>query len=223
MSIDWEEGLRRAMTREVTPQRAAQRRAGEAVRKLIERIVATAATEEVLTETAERLEALAAELADKPVSTGFLGFSESATAGDPYAFFDRSPILGKANPLAPPLTLEPEGSEVRGHARFGAAYEGAPGCVHGGYLAAAFDEVLGMVQAVSGQPGMTGTLTVRYRKPTPLHADLAFEGRLDRVEGRKMFTSGTVSVDGTLTAEAEAIFISVDFQKIAEIYRRNQG
>ena len=32
--------------------------------------------------------------------------------------------------------------------RFGAAYEGPPGSVHGGIIAAAFDEVLGMTQSL---------------------------------------------------------------------------
>ena len=42
---------------------------------------------------------------------------------------------------------------------------------HGGYVAAAFDEVLGLAQDLGGQSGMTGTLTIKYRRPTPLHAD----------------------------------------------------
>ena len=45
-------------------------------------------------------------------------------------------------------------------------------------VAAAFDEVLGFVQSLSGRPGMTGTLTVRYRKPTPLHTELRFDAQL---------------------------------------------
>lgn len=220
MSIDWEEGLRHALTREVTPQRSAQRAIGEAMRGLIEHLIATDAPEEVLRSTAEQIEGLAADLAAHPKTVGFLGFSESANSGDPFAFFDRSPVIGRANPLAPPVVMEPTGDSVIGRVRFGSAYEGPPGCVHGGYLAAAFDEVLGMVQSMTGNPGMTGTLTVRYRRPTPLHADLVFEGRLDRVEGRKIFTQGSVTVNGEVSAEAEALFISVDFQKIAELYRQ---
>ena len=62
-----------------------------------------------------------------------------------------------------------------GLVRFGSAYEGPPGHVHGGFVAAAFDEVLGYVQSLGGRPGMTGTLTVRYRSPTPLYTELRFE------------------------------------------------
>ena len=94
---------------------------------------------------------------------------KSANAGEPFGFFDHSPMLGQANPLAPPIRLWLEGDRIHGTATFGAAYEGPPGCVHGGYVAAAFDEVLGSTQSLSGSPGMTGRLTVHYRKPTPLN------------------------------------------------------
>jgi acyl-CoA thioesterase FadM len=64
---------------------------------------------------------------------------------------------------------------------------------------------------------MTATLTIRYRRPTPLHRDLRFEGVLERVDGRKIFTSGRCYDGETLTAEAEGLFIHVDFQRIAEL------
>jgi len=72
----------------------------------------------------------------------------------------------------------------------------------------------------SGNGGMTGTLTVRYRRPTPLHAPVEFEARLDRVEGRKNFTSGVLKgPDGEVTAEADAVFISVPAERFQELMR----
>ena len=119
--------------------------------------------------------------------------------------------------MAPQITLEVDGEVVRGTATFGSAYEGPPGHVHGGFVAAAFDEVLGFAQSMTGNPGMTGTLTVRYRRPTPLHVELRFEARVLRVEGRKIFTAAQVFMGDAVTAEAEAIFISVDAQKMREL------
>lgn len=216
----WEERLRDALNRDVTPQRAAQRRVGGAMRAVIEHLVATKAPVEVLDEAAATLEAIAAALQAHPQGRLMEGFAESANAGDPHAFFDSSPIIGQANPLAPPVRLEPAGEQVIGQVTYGSAYEGPPGCVHGGYIAAAFDEVLGMVQSLTGNPGMTGTLTIRYRRPTPLHVPLRFEGELDRVEGRKIFTRGRLIKGDEVTAEAEAVFITVDFARIAELYAR---
>ena len=134
---------------------------------------------------------------------------ESANAGDVGAFFDQSPLIGLANPLAPPLVVGRK-DDRHAHATgiFGSAYEGPPGNVHGGFVAAAFDEVLGFVQSLSGKPGMTGRLTVHYRSPTPLHTPLLFEATLERVEGRKIFTSARLEANGVLCAEAEGLFIS---------------
>jgi acyl-coenzyme A thioesterase PaaI-like protein len=208
------ERVREAYDAEVTPRRAEMRRLAAAMRLVIERLVATTAPEAAISAAAEALEAVAASLEGYPQGRLFEGFAETANAGDPHAFFDHSPIIGRANPIAPPVELGVVGEKVEGTARFGSAYEGPPGCVHGGHIAAAFDEVLGMTQSLSGQPGMTGTLTVRYRRPTPLHADLRFEGELVRREGRKIFTEGRLYHGDELTATAEAIFISVDFSRL---------
>jgi acyl-coenzyme A thioesterase PaaI-like protein len=204
---------------EPSEQRLEMRRLADAMRDVIEHLVATKAPADVIAGAAEALEAVAASLAGHPRGHLFEGFAESANAGDPHAHFDHSPIIGKANPLAPPLELRTENDKVVGTATFGSAYEGPPGAVHGGYVAAAFDELLGMAQSLGGKPGMTGTLTVRYRRPHPLHTTIEFEAELVRVEGRKIFTAGRSYADGELRAEAEGIFISVDFSKIAELMR----
>jgi hypothetical protein len=60
-------------------------------------------------------------------------------------------------------------------------------------------------------------LTVKYRSPTPLHTPLLFEASLDRVEGRKIFTSATLEADGRLCAEAEGIFISFRTEQMEEL------
>jgi acyl-coenzyme A thioesterase PaaI-like protein len=206
----WEDG-------EVTPRRAAMRRLAEDARTLIEKLAGAAATDDAIERAAALMEAAAAELAGAGSKVrSYEGFAESTIAGGaPNAHFDHSPIIGQANPIAPPLRVQRYDDKVVALATFGSAYEGPPGSVHGGMVAAAFDEVLGMAQSLGGSPGMTGTLTVRYRKPTPLHRELRFEGTLDRVDGRKLFTSGRCYVGDVLTAEAEGLFISVDFSKIA--------
>jgi hypothetical protein len=119
------------------------------------------------------------------------------------------------NPFAPPIRLTVADNKVLGHANFGIAYEGFPGHVHGGFLAAAFDQILEKAQSLTGNPGMTGTLSVRYRRPTPLLTELVFEAMVDRVEGRKVFTRGTVSANGVITAEAEGLFVAVRHERFA--------
>ena len=91
--------------------------------------------------------------------------------------------------------------------------------MHGGFVAAAFDEVLGFVQSLSGRPGMTGTLIVRYRKPTPLHTPLRFTAEYLRSEGRKLYTEARVHAGDVLCAEAEGIFVSIARARFEELER----
>jgi acyl-coenzyme A thioesterase PaaI-like protein len=214
------ERLEAAANAELSPRRIEMRRVGNALRRIIDKLVATEAPADELAHLAGMLEGLAGVLEPWPQGHSYEGFAESANAGTPNAFFDNSPILGQANPLAPPLVVTAEDGKVVGTACFGAAYEGPPGCVHGGYVAATFDEILGMAQAMTGQRGMTGTLTIWYRKPTPLHRDLRWEGEVERQEGRRIYTRGRCLDGETVTAEAEAIFVVVDFARIADLYAR---
>jgi acyl-coenzyme A thioesterase PaaI-like protein len=171
-----------------------------------------------LADVADDLERLARRLDDLTAGSMYEGFGESPLAGaDPHAFFDHSPMLGRANPLAPPVTLWADGNVLRGRVTFEAAYEGPPGCVHGGYIAAAFDEVLGSSQSLGGRPGMTGRLTVHYRSPSPLRTELTFAAHVVKVEGRKTFTYGTMHAGDRLCAEAEGLFIAIDFEKMLEL------
>jgi acyl-coenzyme A thioesterase PaaI-like protein len=199
---------------EATGAWAERRRLAKAMREVIDRLITSDAPEQELRVAADGLERYARRLSTHPRRSLPLGFAETANAGDVAAFFDYSPMIGRSNPLAPPIVLRVEGKVVHGAVRFGSAYEGPPGHVHGGFVAAAFDEVLGFVQSTTGQPGMTGTLTIRYRKPTPLNTDLRFEATVQRVEGRKIFAEGRLYNGDLLTAEADGIFISVDLLKM---------
>ena len=187
------------------------------MRMAIEQLARVEGPDQALRRAAGELEDLAAELARFPRRSGTEGYAESANAGDIHALFDRSPLIGLANPLAPPIRLRTEGDRVFGDVRFGSAYEGPPGCLHGGFVAAAFDEVLGFAQSLTGNPGMTGTLTIRYKAPTPLHTDLRFEAWVEKVDGRKIFARGTLSAGRLVTAEAEGLFISIDAGRFASL------
>jgi acyl-coenzyme A thioesterase PaaI-like protein len=203
---------------------AERRRLATAMRQVIDRLVTSDAPEDELRVAADGLERYAARLATHPRRALPAGFAETANSGDVGAFFDYSPMIGRSNPLAPPIDLRIEDDVVHGRVTFGVAYEGPPGHVHGGFVAAAFDEVLGFAQSTTGHPGMTGTLTIRYRRPTPLEQELRFEATVLRVEGRKIFTEGRLYAGDRLTAEAEGLFVSVDPAKMGELARaRHEG
>lgn len=130
---------------------------------------------------------------------------------DPNDFFPYSPVVGRLNPIAPPVEMwraeGPAGQEIHGAATIGAPYNGPPDCVHGGVIAEIMDELLGCVCVTNGIGGFTGTLTVVYRSTTPLSQPLTLRGWHDRSEGRKVFAKGTIRHGDTLCVEAEGIFI----------------
>ncbi len=203
---------------------AQKRRLATAMRLVMERLVPSNAPEAELASAADGLERYAEALKAHPRLRYVHGFAESATAGDVGAFFDQSPMIGLANPLAPPIVISQTGERTAlGEVTFGSAYEGAPACVHGGFVAAAFDEVLGFVQSLGGRPGMTGTLTVRYEKPTPLHTPLRFECELLRMEGRKIFTDGRLLAGDLLSARAQGLFISIEPERFSELEEKRKG
>ena len=88
-------------------------------------------------------------------------------------------------------------------------YQGPPGCVHGGYLAAMFDSLLGVLPyKMTGRRGaFTGRLTVRYRALTPLNTELVLTGKITDARSRRVIATGQCHADGVLTAEADALFV----------------
>jgi acyl-coenzyme A thioesterase PaaI-like protein len=154
----------------------------------------------------------AAEFADRldRLRTRQVSWEVSEAGLEPRDFVEHSPLSGRSNPLAPPMVTqiveEPDGTYyVTGTVVFGAAYEGPPGHVHGGLVAAMFDELLGFAQLSAG---FTGSLTVRYRKPTPLHKTLTMKAWPAHVDGRKRIIKGTCHYGETLLSEAEGLFIA---------------
>lgn len=213
----------RAAMRENEGIWGAKRSLAAALRELLEHLPRTRAADEELL----ALVPVVRDAARRFAEAGRLGSGKvpAALYSGMEHFLDIGPIAGLSNPVAPPMEFEidAEAGVVRGGGRFGAAYEGAPGILHGGFLAAAIDELLGVATTLSGGPGMTRELTVRYLRPTPVDVELRFVARLDGVEGRKLFVSADVEANGVRTAEASGVFTAVGdahFEAFAEARRR---
>ena len=116
-------------------------------------------------------------------------------------------MIGIRNPIAPPLKIERDAEGgVFTDFHLGAAYEGPPGHVHGGISALVLDHVLGEVAANEETPRFTGTITLRYLRPTRL-GELHAEARITRTDGFKAYAAGHLADDEGITVEAEGIFI----------------
>jgi acyl-coenzyme A thioesterase PaaI-like protein len=134
---------------------------------------------------------------------GFAWRDDDLTAVMPY-----SPVSGKRNPIAPPVRMWKEGNEVRGEVTFSPTYAGPPDSVHGGIIAAVFDELLSMANVITGKAGFTGTLTIKYHRRTPLNTPIELWGMNVRQDGRKQLSRAEMRVNGEVTASAEGLFIS---------------
>jgi acyl-coenzyme A thioesterase PaaI-like protein len=175
-----------------------------------------------LARVADRLEEAAASSKRRRNTPGPNGFP----GVHPQDHFPTSPMIGFANPIAPPVevwaVLGADGQrELRGRVTFDYPYEGPPTCVHGGVIAELFDELLGLSNIMAGLGAMTGTLTIRYRRPTPLLAPIELAARHTGTERRKVFAWGGMYHEGELTAEAEGVFILVEPQRMLDIVTGN--
>jgi acyl-coenzyme A thioesterase PaaI-like protein len=178
----------------------------ERVRELTEAVVRTAAAEEEIEAVSAQLASLTERLsAARRENTRLVRIDPG---GVPHVL--GSPVTGAANPIAPPVEMYAEADgTIRGEFTLSAVYEGPPSYVHGGISALVLDHLLGMAAAVGGMPGMTATLELRYRRPTPLGVPLTAEGRLTRSEGRRTWADGRIlDPDGRTTVEATAMFVT---------------
>ncbi len=102
--------------------------------------------------------------------------------------------------------------EVRALYTVDSRYNGYPGVVHGGIVAAMLDEAGGRA-AMVGNPDrfmMTATLDIRYRKPVPVETPLLLIGRIIRDRGRTAQAHSELRLpDGTVAAEAEMTLVAI--------------
>ena len=94
-------------------------------------------------------------------------------------------------------------------------FEGPPRTAHGGIVAAYLDEVLaGAAVNQTGRVHITGELTVRYVRPTPLERPLLGRGRAVKEAGRYVDVEGTLEDLETheIVARAKGRFFPVDRQ-----------
>ena len=189
-----------------SPSDPAAERAVAAARRVADVLLRhTFSTEPRLVSVAEELEGLADRLEpSSPSATAVVGGLER---GERYSLHD--PISGAHNPYAPPVEVSGlrDGS-VRGRVEFGLAHQGPPGIVHGGVLAMVLDHVLALANSWSGLVGMTGRLDLRYLRPSPLFSELVVTARQDHREGRKIVTTGEITLDGEPCVTATGVFIA---------------
>jgi len=89
-------------------------------------------------------------------------------------------------------------------------FNGYPGVVHGGIVAAILDEVAGRALLARGHEYknlfVTLKMEIRYRQPTPTNTPLTAMGNIVKATESRAVVHGEIRLpDGTVTAEADCI------------------
>ncbi len=110
-----------------------------------------------------------------------------------------------------------------------------PGFVYGGLLASLIDchatgSAAGAMyrkenREMDTEPAfrfLTGTMNVKYLKPTPIDCTLQIRGRISSIEGKKVTVSVDVIANGIITVQGEVVAIQVPARYIDDIIKSVQ-
>lgn len=128
---------------------------------------------------------------------------------------------GPANPQGLHLvfttdTANPEAITATAHFNLTRAFEGPPGHIHGGIVAALLDEAMSKLNRPLNVLAMTRHMEIDYLRPAPLHQPLVLISRHLSREGRKLFHQAEIRTpDGRVLARAKGLFIVVDERLLA--------
>ena len=110
------------------------------------------------------------------------------------------------------------GGLLVGRVWFGPGALGPPGHAHGGSMAAVLDEAMGAAVWMHDRPAVAVNLNTDFRCMLPLGTDAYLEARIEKIDGRKVFTRGRLHDGGdTVFCEATGIFLHLEPGRDREI------
>ena len=118
------------------------------------------------------------------------------------------------NPLGLRLPLPvAEGlTEYETYFRFDERHQGGPGIVHGGFVAAALDEAVGLLATWYAFPSVTARIFVRYRRPVPINSELLLRAWLVDSTERRLHVDGSIGDGEEPLAECRAALLHVPLE-----------
>jgi acyl-coenzyme A thioesterase PaaI-like protein len=102
-------------------------------------------------------------------------------------------------------------TEYEAYFEFDERHQGGPGIVHGGLVAGALDEAVGLLATWYAFPAVTVRIFVRYRRPVPINTELLLTARLADESGRRLHVDGALSDGDEALAECRAALLHVPF------------
>lgn len=125
---------------------------------------------------------------------------------DAYCF-----ACGADNPIGLHLTFDFDGEQITTKKTLPREYQGYAGTAHGGIISTILDETMcKFISAKYNERALTGRLEMRYKYPTPTEQELIITAWEESRRRNIISMRSTVATaDGTITAEATALFAVV--------------
>lgn len=184
--------------------------AADHARALLDAMVRLNEDTPVAPELAAKLESIVELLAKEvqPVEVMVGAGMERRQSPRKDSYRDRSPVSGKLNPMAPPITLHmAENNSVYSKTTLGLAYQGPPGRVHGGWVATLLDHLMGYAAGTVETWVFTRSLTVDYDHAVPLFEELEISARVEAIDARKIWVVGEIRAGGEIVARARGLWL----------------
>jgi uncharacterized protein (TIGR00369 family) len=120
-------------------------------------------------------------------------------------------VCGPLNPtgLRAVFRVDPATGRASSRLVIPTGFQGWQNLVHGGVIAALLDEAAVYACRSGGGQFVTAELTVRYRQPVPVGAEVTVVGEIVEKRKRVVLARARLEIDDTVHAEAEARLVKV--------------
>lgn len=129
-------------------------------------------------------------------------------------------ICGRDNPVGLHMDFYDNGADmVMSVVTPADHFQGYPGVLHGGVVAAILDEVVGRSTMARDHHRfmMTMKLNVQYRHPVPMGQELTATGKAVRIKGRIGHAEGQIILpDGSVACEAQLTLVDMPLELAEE-------
>jgi hypothetical protein len=123
--------------------------------------------------------------------------------------------IGAFNPCFPEYEFDRIDAETaEGRVTFPVVYEGPPGLVHGGFLAVFFDCAIQHHNCATDLSGKTRSLSVKFRRPTPILTELRFDITRAQID-RGVTSTARLLLDDEVLCIGEASTLALSPDKLA--------
>ncbi|XP_022111203.1 acyl-coenzyme A thioesterase THEM4-like [Acanthaster planci] len=124
------------------------------------------------------------------------------------------------------LFIQRAEKKLMGVCQFSEDARGPQVSAHGGATATVHDTVTGALSSrVLGTATATASLTVNYKRPTPLRSPILIEAHVDKIEGKKIFLKSYMkSPDGgTVYSDCTVLYVNIENQLRAAEKKSNSS